>query len=44
MQKKATDKIQYSFIMEKKPLNKLGIEVYQYFNIIKDIFEKPTQW
>ena len=25
--KKATDKIQYSFIMKKKPLNKLGIEV-----------------
>ena len=48
--KKATDKIQYSFIMKKKPLNKLGIEgnylsiKYNKSHVRETYGEYHTQW
>ena len=38
---KAFDKIQYPFMIKKKPLQKAGIEG-TYPNIIKAIYDKPT--
>ena len=38
---KTFDKIQYSFMIKKKTLNKVGIEG-TYFNIIKAIYDKLT--
>ena len=39
---KASDKIQYPFIIKKKkPLNKVSIEG-SYLNILKAIYDKPT--
>ena len=38
---KAFDKIQHPFVIKKKTIQKMGIEVI-YLNIMKTIYDKPT--